>query len=1026
MANNENEQFDNTDFTLDFDELDFDDGYDYDDDTDEDSTDNDGDNVSDNSDSVEESGVNTVDGDSADVESTDGSADNNAGNVHTVAQEKPAPEEAQEQDDYVPFSQRSRRRVANAAQSTSAIRNATTLSDTNTAAPIAQPTHTNNTADNNTGQNAHAAPVITGTHPHTSNAVPTGDTVPATLTERKPVVVSAEESEGGVATGTTSKSKVTRKKKSSLFDSSSVTRKESSLDISSEYKFKRYVDGEDGVKKELTEISSQLRKKYHNDPIKAARIINLDVAMKAPDGYFNRYAETVEKGMNFCRPRMADGESAQLLSRANEHPTNTEYQNDAFLSVIRFINDYIATTGYRGIDREIVTNLMVNEMLGFDVLDPLWHDTRVTEIVCNGPYDIQVEIDGSMYKVPSLEFRNREHLERLLEKLFRSVGKTLAQATPQVKGRLHDKSRIFATHHSICPDGPNFNIRRHPEGFWTPEGMIERGAASEEIMTYLGNLIHKGASFIVAGATSSGKALTHDTEIHSPRGIITMGEIAVGDKVFDQEGKVCTVTHKFTNDPSQVYAVKFSTGAVVHADANHNWVTRTPGENEWTVRTTQEIMESGTEESCFTIPTLNRPVQYDNSAIESELEASSYSMGRNGSVLELDVEECLATTPDVRYGFVRGLLAAYGSLLECQEKEFKDTYTYLFSHTDKHAATVFAAIVSSLGNTAYSYVSNGNSNDIDNTTYNVIVTSFKPLTHIPRNERQGFPQEFLDSSPFSSDVCNGEVSIVSVTPEEGRIESMSCITVDSDTSTYMVGDHFTVTHNTSMLNALTGFYPSHSRILTLEDNLELKPNPKKFLAAALETRPPSPDKPNDTGVSMRHLVWGAMQMRPEVLIIGEVTDAAAYDLCQALNTGHAGASTFHANSSQLAITRVASLVAQSGLSTIEGAFDLIAAAFDFVINVRHFPQDGSRRIFSIDEVGTEVHMVDGKPQLKTHPIWRFDESGIDENGNIEGMWTKVGDISPERAERRMFDSQRTLSWDELKELSKLPEGAVAV
>ena len=157
----------------------------------------------------------------------------------------------------------------------------------------------------------------------------------------------------------------------------------------------------------------------------------------------------------------------------------------------------------------------------------------------------------------------------------------------------------------------------------------------------------------------------------------------------------------------------------------------------------------------------------------------------------------------------------------------------------------------------------------------------------------------------------------------------------------MVSNHFTTTHNTSMLNALTGFYPSHARILTLEDNLEMKPNPKKFLAAAQETRPPSPNKLNDRGVTMRDLVWGAMQMRPEVLIIGEVTDAAAYDLCQALNTGHAGASTFHANSSQLAITRVSSLVAQSGLTTIEGAFDLISAAFDFVINVRHFPQDGS-------------------------------------------------------------------------------------
>ena len=84
------------------------------------------------------------------------------------------------------------------------------------------------------------------------------------------------------------------------------------------------------------------------------------------------------------------------------------------------------------------------------------------------------------------------------------------------------------------------------------------------------------------------------------------------------------------------------------------------------------------------------------------------------------------------------------------------------------------------------------------------------------------------------------------------------------------------------------------------------------------------------------------------------------------------------------------------------------------------------RIFSIDEVGSEPIEVNGKLMLPVFPMWRFNEEGIDDDGNIVGMWTKVGEISKERAERRMFDYQRTLSWEELKALSALPEGQVAV
>lgn len=1080
---------DDMEFTLDFDDLELN-----------------FDTESDNDANVDSNANNSVSNDST-TDNTDNLSDDNM-----------TASSAARTSDYIPFSER--RKMRNSAPSQDSSRDSlSSVSSANDTTSVsgdssAGNSHTAATRDVRETRETPAGTVSVmrtmDTPVDNAGSVATGDKV------AEEVVLQDDNPIGTVSASTV---KITPPgKKKALFDKSKITEKEENFNLTEDYAFKSYVGGANEVTKHLEQRQRELRVKYgNNSPLKVAKIINAEIVMSAPKKYFDKYSESVEKGISYCRMKIADGgESyAETINTANQNPTVESYQDDAYIMVARFINEFLSTTEYRGIERDIVLNLIINELLGFDALDPLWHDERITEIVCNGPNDIQAEIAGEMQRVPSLSFRNREHLEKLLERLFSGVGKILAQSTPQAKGRLHDKSRIFATHHSISPDGPNFNIRRHPHGFWTPQALIDRGAASEEIMAYLGNLIHKGASYIIAGGTSTGKSLAHNEMLATPSGMITMGEISPGDKVFDYAGNVCTVTDKFTNPARQVYAVKFSTGNTVYVDAEHNWFVSSfqsrktldnipTHSNEnlndqkdkkadlWQVKTTQEMIDEGVylkNEGAkdghynFRVPKLEKAVEFDNAKDVDELPIHPYLLGlwlgngqSNGagftgtqedvefykSVLpnsfksyekdnkshaitapdfknilsELDIlqtetgktekripAEYLYASKEARRELIAGLIDSDGTCLS-------NNIGWEFYNTNAQLVKGFIQVASSLGyrvniseDEHKTYVNKGEKETTTTPSQIATILTEDSLAKLPRKVAKH--KEIAKAHPLLDDDVNN-VSIVSIEAVEGRVEEMSCITVDSPHSTYMVSEHFTTTHNTSMLNALTGFYPSNARILTLEDNLEMKPNPKKFLAAAMETRPPSPDKPNDRGVTMRDLVWGAMQMRPEVLIIGEVTDSAAYDLCQALNTGHAGASTFHANSSQLAVTRVASLVAQSGLATIEGAYDLISAAFDFVINVRHFPQDGSRRIFSIDEVGSQTYFKDGKLILPTKPIWKFDESGIDDNGNIVGKWTKVGDISAERSERRMFDYQRTLSWDELQVLSALPEGNEAV
>lgn len=483
------------------------------------------------------------------------------------------------------------------------------------------------------------------------------------------------------------------------------------------------------IYKELEESFKENEKLYDYNDIRFSRILKAKTLMKAPKGFFDKYNDNIILLVDIVQNEIMTLGLSDTIAKANSDIKDMKLQNRSYQIVEKILLEKIEDFPYKGIDKRLVMSFVVNEILGMGKLDPLWRDLTIDEITCNGPFDIQVQIRGKWFKVPGCTFDSRTHLENLIERLYNSIGKQLSRNTPRVKGRLQDNSRLYAVHTVVAKDGPNFNIRRHPDKIWTPEEIIKKGSANEEIMTFLGNLIYKGASFLIIGATTTGK--------------------------------------------------------------------------------------------------------------------------------------------------------------------------------------------------------------------------------------------------------------------------------------------------TSLLNALTGFYREDVRLITIEDNLEMKPNPKKFFAAAMETIQKRPDGSPDSAVTMRNLLESTLQMAPQGIIVGEVTDGAAYDLCQALNTGHFGASTLHANDADDAIYRLISLVSQEGLIKGDNAMPLIGAAFDFIITLEHFPIDGSRRIVSIDEIAARPILTkDNTLELPTKQLWRFNEKGL-ENYKIVGDWEQVGELSDFRRKRNHLDLEKDLSWSELKELSKI-------
>lgn len=477
----------------------------------------------------------------------------------------------------------------------------------------------------------------------------------------------------------------------------------------------------------LEEMRRILKKQYPMGGIKSSRFITTDILMKASPEYFGRYDDFVRRAVISVQSTISDKGQAEVIGRSQEDPTDETLQDTAYRIVQSAVTEYMEKSSYRSLERAIIINLVCNEIIGFSLLDPLWRDPQVDEILCNGPKDVQVEIKGTLHKVPGCNFRDTQHLSALVERLYGSIGKVVSRTTPIVDGRLHDNSRMAVVHDSVAPAGPNFSIRRHKEDYIPPQQLINWGTASEEMMTFLGNLLYKGCSILVLGGTSSGK--------------------------------------------------------------------------------------------------------------------------------------------------------------------------------------------------------------------------------------------------------------------------------------------------TTLLGALAGFFRPAERILTLEDSLELKLPKHKYLAAPMECLPAKPDNPN-SGVTMRDLVKASLRQRPNAIIVGEVRDGAAYDLCQALNTGHYGMSTVHANNEKEGIYRLVSLVSQGGLMGGNAALPLIAASFDVIVCVEKFPTDGSRKIVSVSEVAPFPQRNEaGDLYLPTKTIWKFVDEGLDPHMKVLGHYEQVGALSKERRELRRLDLEPDLTWEELQALS---------
>jgi pilus assembly protein CpaF len=187
---------------------------------------------------------------------------------------------------------------------------------------------------------------------------------------------------------------------------------------------------------------------------------------------------------------------------------------------------------------------------------------------------------------------------------------------------------------------------------------------------------------------------------------------------------------------------------------------------------------------------------------------------------------------------------------------------------------------------------------------------------------------------------------------------------------------------TTMLNALSAFISDKERLITIEDAAELQLQQPHV--ARMETRPPNIEGKGE--IRQRELVKNALRMRPERIILGECRGEEAFDMLQAMNTGHEGSmATIHANNPREAISRLEQLVGMAGLPmTVASIRGQIAAAVRMIVQLQRM-SDGKRRVTSVSEItGMEGDIV------QMQEIYKYVRTSTADDGTVEGHFVATG------------------------------------
>lgn len=303
----------------------------------------------------------------------------------------------------------------------------------------------------------------------------------------------------------------------------------------------------------------------------------------------------------------------------------------------------------------------------------------------------------------------------------------------------------------------------------------------------------------ISGPAGTGKAQPVYTKIPTPTGEKKMGDLKVGDFVFNEHGKPVKVIGVFPQGQKEIYEVQFRDGRKTECCSEHLWTVRVAGFKNLRTLTTKQILDSGLYHDMipkFKIPLLDNPVEYE-AREEDNKTTDYYAAGLNLAFCGKRIPEEYKLAPvEARREFVRGLMDYYGSVREDEENHI---YRVRFDGLNNYDLTMdMQEMLFSLG-----YISRINSTPVNFVCVGVEIPHYYLSIDVPNEE---IHKLFKNSSYLAIALKAKEketikdysmTSITDIKPT-GKYTEMLCIKVDSPTELYLTND-FIVTHNTSVV-----------------------------------------------------------------------------------------------------------------------------------------------------------------------------------------------------------------------------------
>ena len=781
--------------------------------------------------------------------------------------------------------------------------------------------------------------------------------------------------------------------------------------------------------------------------------ISIEDVLFGEAGRYYQYSEKLDALLKFTQENLVS-RGSNIEESLKDPEKKAKLISDIDSIVLR---ELVAEGGYREDVKQFLIASITNEIVGLGPLEPIWQDASITEVIVNGPDNIYIEKEGKLMRASGTRFRSQEHLFEVCQRIIQSTGGKLDITNPLADGRLADGSRVNAVHQNLANRGPLLTIRRFPQLNRSLVDLVALGALNEEMASLLAWLVSNKASSLVVGGTGTGKALDVDTPIPTPKGFVRMGDLKIGDTVFDEQGKQTLVIGAYDEEIDRpCFKVVFSDGSSIIADAEHLWLTY------------DKASRSLIKNSYYhTILLPEHSCSHSKSVVDviSEVSSSGLSPQRNpylASFLKKEAEgmPSIKTTKEIRdtlledknynhsipivagavnmknqtlgiaprvmgkflampRGSREDFISANQQLSTTMSKNVPLDYqgiptNYLFSSmAQRHE--LLMGIESLLGtrtSSGYSKITSNSKKLAEDTS--ILLASLGYQVQSEVDEALEYETVYTLEYREPHSLSDSHRYIVAIDPVESR--PVRCIRVVNESHLFLAGESFIPTHNTTLLNALSAAIPRNERIITIEDTLELRLHPDSHVAA-MEAR--SKDAKKENAVDIKDLVKNALRMRPDRIIVGEVRGAEALNMLEACNTGHEGSmSTIHANGPNEALARLAVMIAQGGEMPSDKVDWLVGSALDIMIQIRRY-KDGSRRVSGIYEVPNIYSLAKDEP-LRTIPLWEWVQTDQDdESGKVIGEYVKKEDMSPHLAEKLGLAFAPMFTWEEVLALSKV-------